>query len=310
MIAVLALSANTGFADFPRMCEILANDNYLPHIFATRGRRLVFTAGILLIAFLSGILLIAFGGITDRLIPLFAIGAFLAFTMSQAGMVVHWWKVKGAHTHLPMLVNLLGAIATGVTLLVVLVSKFTEGGWITFAVMPVLIWLFYWVRNHYVMMAREISCRKPLEYSGMRSPVAIVPIRGWSMLARKALRFSMNLTGDVYAVCVELESNDSGIDAHWKKYVLDPVKPGEIPPQLVKIASPYRKIFSSLLEFIDQISDKYPDRQIVVVVPDLVEHRWYHYFLHNQRAVLLKAAIRLRSNPRVIVVDVPWYLQS
>lgn len=310
VIAVLMLSANTGFADFPRMCQIISRDNYLPHAFAERGRRLVFSYGIIAIAMLSGLLLICFGGVTDNLIPLFAIGAFLAFTLSQAGMVVHWIRQKENKSHLAIWINGLGAVATLITLLVVLVSKFTEGGWITLVLIPIILVIFYGTRRHYVEVARQVSCRVPLKFDDIRPPIVIVPVRGWSRITRKALQFALHLSPLVYGVHVEAEVDGRlSIEDQWKKYVIDPaVAAGIQAPKLVKRPSPYRRLFSSLLDFIEELEKADPGRQVAIVIPSLVENKWYHYFLHNQRAMLLRAALRLRGDRNVVVVTVPWYL--
>ena len=309
VIAVLMLSANTGFADFPRMCQIISRDNYLPHVFSERGRRLVFSYGIVAIAILSGLLLILFGGVTDHLIPLFAIGAFLAFTLSQAGMVVHWLKQKGDKNHSAIWINGLGATATFITLLVVLVSKFAEGGWVTLVILPVTLAIFYGTRRHYVGVARQVSCRIPIDFDDMRPPIVIVPVRGWSRITRKALQFALQLSPNVYGVHVENEMGDQSIDEQWNRYVVDPARDaGTEAPKLVRLPSPYRRLFSSLLDFIDELEKSDPGRQIAIVIPNLVENKWYHYFLHNQRAVLLRAALLLRADRNVVVVNVPWYL--
>src|SRR6516162_1912140 len=162
VLSVLALSANTGFADFPRLCRVIAYDGFLPHSFAHRGRRLVYSSGILVLAVLSGGLLIVFGGITDNLIPLFAVGAFLAFTLSQAGMVAHWRKVGGPHAKKSMVINGAGALCTGVTLTVVLVSKFVDGAWVMILLIPGLLAVFIGVRAHYWTVAREVASTEPL----------------------------------------------------------------------------------------------------------------------------------------------------
>jgi amino acid transporter len=309
VIAVLALSANTGFADFPRMCQIISHDNYLPHAFSERGRRLVFSYGILAIAGLSGLLLVIFGGVTDNLIPLFAIGAFLAFTLSQAGMVVHWLKQKESKSHLAIWINALGALATLITLLVVLVSKFAEGGWITLILIPAMLLIFYGTRRHYVGVARQVSCRVPLQFDDVRPPIVIVPVRGWSRITRKAIQFALCLSHQVYGIHVESEGAGQSIEEQWNKYVTEPAaKAGVEAPKLIKRPSPYRKLFSSLLGFIDELEKADPGRQIAIVIPNLVENKWYHYFLHNQRGVLLRAALRLRADRNVVVVTVPWYL--
>src|SRR5262249_9034003 len=170
VLAVLALSANTGFADFPRLCRVIAQDGYLPNAFAHRGRRLVYSHGILVLAGLSGALLILFGGITDSLIPLFAVGAFLAFTLSQAGTVERWGRLGGAGSLGSMAINGLGAACTAVTLVVVLISKFTEGAWVTVLLIPTLLISFLGVRAHYRTVAREVVTDAPLDATRLEPP--------------------------------------------------------------------------------------------------------------------------------------------
>ena len=287
VIAVLIFSANTGFADFPRMCQIIARDNFLPQIFAERGRRLVFSYGIIMIAILSGILLIAFGGITDNLIPLFAIGAFLAFTLSQAGMVVHWLKIKDSKNHAAIWINGLGAFATCATLLVVLVSKFTEGGWISAAIVFVVMVMFYKVNKHYRQTAKDILCYEPLNYDHNYPPIVIVPVRGWSQVTRKAMRFALNISTDIYGVHVDSGEGCEYIEKKWQENVIAPaIAEGVKPPTLISLQSPYRQLFGSLTDFISQLETDHPNRKIAVVIPSMVEQKWYHSFLHNQRAIL------------------------
>ncbi|MGZ3711001.1 MAG: APC family permease [Bdellovibrionota bacterium] len=313
VILVLMLSANTGFADFPRTCQIVARDNFLPHTFAERGRRLVFSHGIIVLAALSGILLIFFDGITDNLIPLFAIGAFLAFTLSQAGMVMHWKKCSEKGSGAALLVNAAGATATAATLLVILVSKFTEGGWITVFLIPLLLMIFYGTYRHYRSVAKQVNCRDPLEFGNMNPPIVLVPVRGWSRLTRKAVHFAMLLTPDVYGVHVETENGSISLwlEEQWKQFVVEPsYKAGKKPPLLVQLPNPYRRLFGSLIDFIEQLKMENPGRRIAVVIPDLVENKWYHYFLHNQRAVLLRTVLTLKADPRIVVITVPWYLDT
>jgi amino acid transporter len=309
-IAILALSANTAFADFPRLCQILANDNYLPHGFAERGRRLVFSQGIIFLSVISGLLIFIFDGVTDRLIPLFAIGAFLAFTMSQTGMVVHWLKQEGKHVWLPIWINAIGALATGVTLIVVLVSKFSEGGWITAIIVPLFLLMFIGVRRHYFNVASQIFSKEPLNFDNFAPPIVIVPVKGWNKITRKALGFASQLSDQIYAIHVEsLEKQPFNLETQWVKYVEAPAKAAGAPvAKLVNLANPYRRLFGSMLDFIDDLEKKYPTRRIAIVVPNLSEHRWYHSLLHNQRALLLNAALRLRRDPKIVVLTVPWYL--
>src|SRR5437764_9665638 len=195
ILVVLALSANTAFADFPRLCRAIAQNNYLPHVFGYRGRRLVYTYGIVVLALLSCFLLVIFGGVTDRLIPLYAVGAFLAFTLSQFGMVVHWRKKRGPHWLKSALINGLGGVVTGITVMVVLVAKFAEGAWITVIFIPLLIYLFRVVRRHYHAISVATSCAAPVApASEAARPIAVVPIERWSQISRQALEFASRLS--------------------------------------------------------------------------------------------------------------------
>ncbi|MGZ3703835.1 MAG: APC family permease [Bdellovibrionota bacterium] len=313
VIAVLMLSANTGFADFPRTCQIVARDNFLPHVFSERGRRLVFSYGIVILAILSAALLVVFKGITDNLIPLFAIGAFLAFTLSQAGMVVHWKKFPQPGSSVAMFVNGLGALATAVTLLIILVSKFFEGGWITVLLIPFLLFFFYGIHRHYRNVGRQLLCRDPLDFQNPHPPIVLVPVRGWSRLTRKAVHFATLMTPDVIGVHVETEneSADRWVDEQWKQFVVTPsLESGRPAPKLVHLPNPYRRLFGALVNYIETLKAENPNRRIAVIIPDLVENKWYHRFLHNQRAVLLRAVLNLKADPRIVVITIPWYLSS
>ncbi len=312
VIAVLALSANTGFADFPRLCRIVAQDDFLPHAFANRGRRLVFSQGIFVLAALSGLLLIIFGGITDRLIPLFAVGAFLAFTMSQAGMVAHWRKVGGPEARRNRIINGVGALATGITLLVVLVSKFVEGAWITVLLIPLLLILFMSVRRHYDHVAQEIATDEPLDVASLQPPIVILPIKGWNSITRKALRFALKVSPDVRALFIAGDEQQATVlRAAWTTCVVLPTEQvGLSCPQLIIIPSPYRQLYGPLLDYVKHIEHDYPDRQIAVIVPELVEKHWHHYLLHNQTASVLKALLLFSGGRRIVVINVPWYLTA
>ncbi|HZZ81308.1 MAG TPA: APC family permease [Gemmataceae bacterium] len=310
VLAVLALSANTGFADFPRLCRVIAQDGFLPHSFAHRGRRLVYSNGILVLAGLAGGLLIAFGGITDHLIPLFAVGAFLAFTLSQAGMVAHWWKVGGPHSRMSMLVNGAGALATGVALVIVAVSKFMEGAWVVIVLIPMLMVLFAGIRSHYRSVGRELATALPLDASGIEPPVVLLPIRGWSAITRKALRLALKFSPQVYALHVADDPNVMAeLEDTWHERVQKPaVAAGFPPPQVIIIYSPYRKLYAPLMQAVADLQRKHPGRDIAVLVPELVPTRWYHVLLHNQTAAVIKAYLLFSGFRRVVVVSVPWYL--
>jgi hypothetical protein len=308
----LSLSANTAFADFPRLCRAVAQNNFLPHSFGHRGRRLVYTQGILVLALLSAVLITVFGGVTDRLIPLYAIGAFLAFTLSQAGMVAHWRKKGGKGSLHSILVNGLGAFATGITLLVVLVAKFTSGAWISALIVVGLVSGMMWVRHHYRSVMSELVCDKPLNLSKITPPIVVIPIQEWGKVAQRALQFSLTLSGDIRAVHVVAEEDEANpLKDEWQSFVVEPVKKaGGNPPELVSLPSPYRLVLKPILDYLQQVEASNPGRQIAVVIPELVEKHWYHYPLHNQRAEVLKAFILLHASKQIVIINVPWYIEA
>jgi amino acid transporter len=312
VLSVLALSANTGFADFPRLCRVIAMDGFLPHSFAHRGRRLVYSRGILVLATLSAGLLIAFGGITDKLIPLFAVGAFLAFTLSQAGMVAHWRTAGGPHAGRSMVINAAGAVCTAVALAVVLVSKFAEGAWVIVLLIPVLLALFVGVRTHYQTVAREVATAAPLDATSLQPPLVLLPIRGWTAITRKALRFALKISPDIYALHVaDDEKILVDLEDTWEERVREPaIAAGLAPPKLFVIYSPYRKLYGPLKQVVSDLERAHPGRDLVVIVPEVVRTRWYHYLLHNQTAALIKAYLLFSGFRRVVIINVPWYLSA
>ena len=312
ILAVLALSANTSFADFPRLTRAIAMRDYLPHVFKVRGRRLLYSHGIVALVGFTAVLLIAFGGVTDRLIPLFAIGAFLAFTLSQAGMVVHWYKLgrQGQPgTRHRMIINGIGAIATGITLLIVLVAKFTAGAWITAILVPALILLMASVKRHYAGVNAETIIHRPMHVDNLMHPLVIVPLDSWTRITEKGLRFAMKLSDQVQAVHVDAEDCRDEVERMWQTNVVAPVSAAGIPvPELVFLASPYRFVLAPLVDHILQTELSHPERQIAVLVPELVVKHWWHAPLHNQRAQLLKLLLLVRGNQRITVINIPWYI--
>lgn len=311
ILLILALSANTAFADFPRLCRAIAQNGYLPHSLATRGRRLVYSQGIYVLALLAGLLLILFGGVTDRLIPLFAVGAFLAFTLSQAGMVGHWRRVGGPGARRSMLINGLGAVTTGITVVVVLVAKFAQGAWVTMLLIPGLLALMMSVRRHYHRVALETSSPTPLELEDLSPPLVVVPIQMWGRIAKKALRFALKISPEIRAVHVDCGEETITLREEWSRFVEEPTKQAGVPtPDLVVLTSPYRAILTPLVDYILEVERNNSNRQVAVLIPELVERRWYDYLLHNKRAELLKALLLLRGNQRIVVISVPWYLTS
>jgi hypothetical protein len=311
ILLVLALSANTAFADFPRLCRVIAQNNHLPHSFTIRGRRLVYSQGVYVLMVLAGVLLILFGGITDRLIPLFAVGAFLAFTLSQAGMVAHWRRVRGPGAMRYMFVNGLGAVATGITVVVVLVAKFAEGAWMTMLLIPGLFMLMAAVRRHYHAVALETHTLTPLELDDVAPPVVVVPIQSWDKIAKNALRFAIKISPEVKAVHVDTGGETITLREQWYRYVEAPTQQAGIPtPELVVLPSPYRLILTPIVDYVLELEKICPTRQVAVLIPELVERHWYHNMLHNKRAAVLKALLLLRGTDRIVVINVPWYLEA
>lgn len=310
ILLVLSLSANTAFADFPRLCKAIAQNNYLPHAFGYRGRRLVYTYGIVVLAVLTGALLTIFGGVTDRLIPLYAVGAFLAFTLSQFGMVAHWKKNRGPGWVKSAFVNGLGGFVTGVTVAVVLVAKFVEGAWITLLFIPLVVLFFRVVRRHYhavVVCTTSLEAVTPANHS--RPPIVVVPIDRWSRISKQAIEFASRLSPEIIGVHVEPGEHLELLRDDWARYVDKPFRDaGVAPPKFDVLPSPYRFVIVPLVHYILDLSDKNPDRRIVVVIPELVEDRWYEYFLHNQRGRLLEWTLLVRGNKRIFTVSSPYYL--
>jgi amino acid transporter len=311
VLVILSLSANTAFADFPRLCKAVAHDGFLPHSFGFRGRRLVYSEGIYVLAVLSGILLIIFRGVTDRLIPLFAIGAFLAFTLSQAGMVGHWRRNPGRGAGRSMLINGLGAAATGVTLVVVLVAKFTSGAWVSVLLIAGMMSTMMWVRRHYSEVEEETQLSTPLQIENIGPPIVIVPIQSWSSISQRAMQFALTLSPEIHALHVGTEEETNALQDNWNRLVAEPVaRAGGTPPTLVNLASPYRLIIKPILDYVLDMEAKNPGRQIAVIVPELVERHWYHYPLHNQRAELLKALLLVKGSRNIALINVPWYIKA
>jgi hypothetical protein len=309
IVLVLCLSANTSFADFPRLCRAVAEDGYLPHAFANRGRRLVYSEGICVLAALAAILLFIFDGITDNLIPLFAVGAFLAFTLSQAGMVAHWRREGGEGAGYSIFVNGLGTVATLITTLVVVVAKFTQGAWIVVFLVPTLIAIMLAVRGHYGHLERQTAAVEEFHPDGLNRPLVVVPIDRWSRISRRALRFAVTMSDDIKALHVECERHTSSLERDWHRFVQEPARRANRPvPQLVVLKSPYRFIINPLVDHILELENEHPDRMIAVLLPELVERHWLHYFLHNQRPEMIALRLMRRGKQRIMIVNVPWHL--
>ncbi|MCU1338674.1 MAG: Amino acid permease [Bryobacterales bacterium] len=309
ILMVLCLSANTSFADFPRLCRAVAADGYLPRSFANRGRRLVYSEGVWVLAVFAALLLVIFGGVTDRLIPLFAVGAFLAFTLSQAGMVAHWKRTGGPGATSSMLINGLGALATGATIVVVVAAKFTEGAWIVMLLIAGLIFLMQAVHAHYDWVVREMTPKPNFLDGGLLAPLVVVPVETWNSVSQKALCFALTLSREVQVVHIEHEGSDGALVRDWPKVVEQPARAAGLPPpELVVVRSPYRFVIQPILDHVLAVERERKDRLVAVVIPEVVERRWYYYFLHNQRGKLLAALLLVKGDRRIVIVNVPWYL--
>ena len=306
-LLILAVAANTSFTDFPRVAAILARDGFLPRQLTNLGDRLVFNNGIVLLATATGVLIVLFGGDTHALVPLFAVGAFLAFTLSQAGMVVHWWRKRERRWLLKASANGVGALATAVTLFIVGASKFVNGAWIAILLIPVLVAVFMRIRAHYQQVAHQLSLKHtPTPFQRLPSLRAVVPISGVHRGDVDAVNFACSISQNVTAVYIELEIGaGQKIREEWAHWW------PEVP--LVIVPSPYRSIVGPLLNFLDETDKQQGDGQLAaVVLPEFVPARWWQALLHNQTAWLIKTALlyhRRRLGFQRVIIDVPYHLK-
>jgi amino acid transporter len=308
VLLVLALSANTAFADFPRLTRAIALDDYMPRVFLLRGRRLLYSWGIYVLVALTALLLIVFGGVTDRLIPLFAIGAFLAFTLSQAGMVMHWKRQGKAP--LRMFVNGLGAAATGITTLVVLVAKFADGAWITALLVAAMMVGMHAVKRHYVRVARETALDRPIVPAHISEPIVVIPIDRWSHISEKAISFALSMSTDIRCLHVQTGEEPDEISRDWDKNVAAPLRDaGKCVPKLEILQSPFRYVLAPVVDFVLAVERESTYRKVCVLVPELVVRHWWENLLHNRRADMLKFILLMRGNRRIVIINIPWYIE-
>lgn len=308
--AILILAANTSFADFPRLSSILARDRFLPRQLANLGDRLVFNNGILGLALLASGLVILFGGQTHRLIPLYAVGVFLAFTLSQSGMVRHWYRERGQGWKVKAAVNGMGAVATGVVLVVILGSKLIHGAWIVVLLVPLCVLFFRGIRSHYAAVAEQLSLEglRPEKWVGLasrRRHKVVVPVSGMHRGTLPALRFARSLSKDVTAVMVDVEPEvTAAVREKWSLWAHDVT--------LVVLDSPYRSTLGPLLDYLAKSDQRDPERGLVVVVlPEFVTATRWHSLLHNQTAQLLKGVLVYQRGQTArdrVIIDVPYHL--
>ena len=298
---VLILAANTSFADFPRLSSIMAVDRYLPRQLSSRGDKLVFSNGILILSFLSSLLVVLFRGDTHALIPLYAVGVFTAFTLSQAGMVRHWFKQKGKGWRKSLVINGIGGITTGVVLVIIAVEKFTHGAWIVLIAIPLLVLVTRKVHQHYVSVGEQLSIETCVtaekEY---KHHSVIVPISGLQQAVVSAIKYAKALSDDVTAVYVYIDPVETArLRERWDQHCMG--------VRLEILHSPYRSIREPLMDYIDSIREQHKDGIITVVLPEFVPSKWWHHLLHNQTALFIKGILLFKKG--VVSTSVPFHLR-
>jgi amino acid transporter len=307
-LLILTLAANTSYSDFPRLASLLARDKFLPGQFAFRGDRLAFTTGIVFLALLAILLLIVFKGVTTLLINLYAVGVFLSFTLSQGGMVLHWWRLRREHKGWlrSMIINGLGSFTTLIVTLVIASTKFLEGAWIVVVLIPLLVLMFMAISRHYQRVEREKVSDIPVHPQDIHHRV-IVPIAGLDRAAIQSLAYARSITKHVIAVHVAIDLDDANkvreAWERWQKHLEE-----EEETTLIIIESPYRSLSRPLLAYIDTIHELFPADTVTVILAEFVVAHWWEQFLHNQTALRLKASLLFR--PGIVVTSVPQHLRS
>lgn len=297
---ILILAANSAFNGFPRMASILARDSYMPHQMALMGDRLVFSNGIMILGVFSGLLIILFQGDTHALIPLYAVGVFLSFTLAQAGMVRRWVVKRGRHWLKKLIINGVGALATAVATGIIASTKFLHGAWIVVALIPLIIVWFRTVHGHYRAVAEQIALERDHRPPVPRRNTVIIPISGVNRAVIRAVDYARSRPGDIRAVLVDVDKEETArIEIQWAQWGCG--------VHLVVLPSPYRSVLGSLLDYIEEVLQKDPQAWVTVVLPEILPARWWQNILHNQRALLLKAALLFKE--RVILTDVPFHLE-
>ncbi len=296
---ILFLAANTSFNDFPRVASLLADDRYLPRQLASRGDRLVFSNGIIGLGIISMILIWMFNSQVELLLPMYAMGVFLCFSMSQAGMVKHWLKLRGPHWHWSAVVNSLGCVATSIALLVIVMTKFPHGGWIVCFLIPTFVFLFRRIRHHYVIVGRQLALQGPPVLSPPAKHKVIVPVSGIHKGVIGALNYARSISTDIVACYIDITPRiTERIVGEWQRYGMG--------IELKILRSPYRSVTRPLLDFINEESCNFPEDMITVIIPEFVTARWWQNILHNQTAFVIRAALAFKR--RVVVTSVRYHL--
>ncbi|TLY41238.1 MAG: APC family permease [Nitrospirae bacterium] len=297
---ILILAANSAFAGFPRLASILARDSYMPHQMALLGDRLVFSNGVIILGLFSCALIVLFHGNTHALIPLYAVGVFLSFTLSQAGMVRRWMTKRGRHWRKKLVVNGMGAVATGLATLIIASTKFVHGAWIVVVLLPLLILWFRSIHAHYIAVAEQVALERDHRPPLPRRNTVVVPISGVNRAVIRAVDYARGRSADVRAVSVDVDPEETArIQIQWAQWGCG--------VDLVVLPSPYRSVVGSLLDYIEELLEKDHNGWVTVVIPEILPARWWQNILHNQRALILKAALLFKD--RVILTDVPFHLE-
>ena len=311
LLVVLCLSANTSFVGFPRVCSLVASHDYLPRAFAHADRRLVYSAGVVFLTVTAGGLLVLFGGITDRLIPLFAIGAFLTFSMSQLGMIAHWRRTKAGGY--PRAINTAGAATTIVALVVITTAKFVEGAWIVTLAVPASVALLLAINRYYRRQAERIAPVGAFAIDERDPPTVLVAYEERNRITDRALAFAMTLSPDVVAIHLldlagpDVEEECRPLRARFDAEIAAPLAAiGVTPPRLMLIPAPYREIHGPLLALVEKIDVDTPGRSVAIIIPEFVPARWWQRALHGHRAHHLRRALLEHARPRLMVVTSPW----
>ena len=303
---ILTLAANTSYSDFPRLSSLLARDHFLPHQFAFRGDRLAFSTGIVFLAIMSSLLVILFKGSTDLLINLYAVGVFMSFTLSQGGMVRHWWRLRAEHkTWLrSLIINGIGAFTTALVAIIIAVTKFTSGAWIVVILIPLLVLMFVGIHAHYTRVEGERTTNIPAKPADIKH-LFIVPIAGMDRVSIQSLAYARSISDHVIAVHVAIDPDDvRPVREAWQRW--RPNIDEKEQTELVIIESPYRSLTRPLLNYIDTVHELYPDYTLTVLLPEFIVAHWWEHFLHNQTALALKAGLLFR--PGIVVTSVPQHL--
>jgi len=297
---LLILAANSSFAGFPHLASILAHDGYMPAQMKTRGDRLVFSNGIIILGVLAGLLVVVFHGETHALIPLYAVGVFLSFTLAQAGMVKHWLDKRTRHWRKRLIINGLGAFATGLATLIIGGTKFIHGAWIVVGLLPLFITWFRSVHAHYVAVDQQIGLERDHRPPQPKRDTVIIPIGKVNRAVLRAVDYARSHARDVRAVLVDVDKEETALaEIQWAQWGCG------VP--LIVLPSPYRSVLRALLEYIEELLQKDPNGWVTVVLPEILPARWWQNILHNQRALMLKAALLFKD--RVILTDVPFHLE-